>query len=105
MKKFFTLIIAALFSISLQAQTPLTEAVDFTATDHEGNEINLFEILDGGQYVLIEEEEDYTYIWIIAGVSAGVLVIAAVVVTIVLVNKKKKKALPQISEDEGTLNE
>lgn len=54
MKKFFTLIIAALFSISLQAQTPLTEAVDFTATDHEGNEINLFEILDGGQYVLID---------------------------------------------------
>lgn len=58
-----------------------------------------------GQYVPIEEEEDYTYIWIIIGVSAGVLVIATVVVTIVLVNKKKKKALPQISEDEGTLNE
>lgn len=54
MKKFFTLIIAALLSISLQAQTPLTEAVDFTATDHEGNEIHLFEILDGGQYVLID---------------------------------------------------
>lgn len=54
MKKFFTLIIAALFSISLQAQTPLTEAVDFTATDHEGNEIHLFEILDRGQYVLID---------------------------------------------------
>lgn len=54
MKKFFTLIIAALFSISLQAQTTLTEAVDFTATDHENNVINLFEILDGGQYVLID---------------------------------------------------
>lgn len=54
MKKVFTLILAVLFSISLQAQTPLTEAVDFTATDHEGNEINLFEILDGGQYVLID---------------------------------------------------
>lgn len=54
MKKFFTLIIAALLSISLQAQTPLTVAVDFTATDHDGNEINLFEILDGGQYVLID---------------------------------------------------
>ena len=54
MKKFFTLIIAVLFSMGLKAQTPLTEAKDFTATDHEGNEINLFEILDGGQYVLID---------------------------------------------------
>jgi hypothetical protein len=36
------------------AQTPLTTAVDFTATDFEGNEFNLFEILDGGQYVVID---------------------------------------------------
>ena len=54
MKKILTLIIAVLFSISLNAQTPLTEAKDFTATDHDGNVINLFEILDRGQYVLID---------------------------------------------------
>ena len=54
MKKFFTLIIAVLFSIGLNARTSLTQAVDFTSTDHDGNEIHLFEILDGGQYVLID---------------------------------------------------
>lgn len=54
MKKIFTLVIAVLFSMGLKAQTSLTEAVDFTATDHEGNVINLFEILDGDQYVLID---------------------------------------------------
>lgn len=36
------------------AQTTLTVAVDFTATDFNGNEFNLFEILDGGQYVVID---------------------------------------------------
>ena len=36
------------------AQTPLSTAVDFTANDFEGNEFNLFEILDGGQYVVID---------------------------------------------------
>lgn len=41
-------------SLSLSAQCPLTEAVDFNATDIHGTEINLFEILDGGQYVLID---------------------------------------------------
>lgn len=35
-------------------QTSLTEAVDFTATDVEGEVHNLFEILDGGQYVCID---------------------------------------------------
>ena len=30
------------------------EAYDFTATDIHGNEIHLFDILDGGQYVLID---------------------------------------------------
>ena len=54
MKKFFTLVIALVMSIGVYAQTPLTEAVDFTTTDHEGNEIHLFDILDGGQYVLID---------------------------------------------------
>ncbi len=36
------------------SQTPLNTAVDFTATDFNGNEFNLFEILDGGQHVLID---------------------------------------------------
>ena len=39
--------------IGLNAQTSLTQAPDFTATDHLGNEINLYEILEGGQHVLI----------------------------------------------------
>lgn len=41
-------------SASLSAQCLLTVAVDFTATDVHGTEINLFEILDGGQYALID---------------------------------------------------
>lgn len=36
------------------AQCPLTTAVDFTATDCHGTEVHLFDILDGGQYVLID---------------------------------------------------
>jgi len=54
MKK-FTLILGLLLATTFSfAQTSLSEAVDFTATDFEGNEFNLFEILDGGQYVLID---------------------------------------------------
>ena len=53
MKKFLTLVFALLLSISISAQTPLTEAVNFTSTAHNGEEIDLFEILDGGQYALI----------------------------------------------------
>ncbi|MCB2208367.1 MAG: hypothetical protein KQH67_08715 [Bacteroidetes bacterium] len=54
MKKFtlfIGLLLATTFSI---AQTPLTVAVDFTATGIDGIEYNLFEILDGGQYVCID---------------------------------------------------
>ncbi|MCB0807261.1 MAG: hypothetical protein KDC05_15795 [Bacteroidales bacterium] len=54
MKKFTLLavfLLAAAFSFS---QTPLTTAVDFTATTTEGEELNLFEILDNGQYVCID---------------------------------------------------
>jgi len=54
MKKFIlmaVLFIAATFAFS---QTPLTTAVDFTGTDIYGNEVNLFEILDGGQYVCLD---------------------------------------------------
>ncbi|PLW93759.1 MAG: hypothetical protein C0591_14060 [Marinilabiliales bacterium] len=48
---FLGLLLATTFSI---AQTPLTVAVDFTATDTDGIEHNLFSILDGGQYVCID---------------------------------------------------
>ena len=54
MKKIFTLFFALVLSIGVKAQCPLTEAVDFSTIDHHGNEINLFEILDRGQYVLID---------------------------------------------------
>ena len=54
MKKFLTLAFALFLSISVSAQTTLTEAIDFSSTAHNGEEINLFEILDGGQYVLID---------------------------------------------------
>jgi len=48
---FLGLLLATTFSF---AQTNLTEAVDFTATDIEGVEHNLFTILEGGQYVCID---------------------------------------------------
>ena len=54
MKKFLSFAFALLLSISVSAQTPLTEAVNFTSTAHNGEKIDLFEILDGGQYVLID---------------------------------------------------
>lgn len=53
MKRILTLICALVLSIGVNAQTTLTEAVNFTATAHNGEEIDLFEILDEGQYVLI----------------------------------------------------
>nr|NQU91343.1 hypothetical protein [Bacteroidota bacterium] len=50
-----TLLVALFFATTLAfSQTPLTQAVDFTATDVNGEEFNLFEILDGGQYVCID---------------------------------------------------
>ena len=53
--KRFTLFVALLFTATFVfSQTPLTEAVDFTATDFNGVEHNLFDILDGGQYVCID---------------------------------------------------
>ena len=54
MKKFFTFIFAITLSINVFAQCPITTAVDFTATDCHGTEVHLFDILDGGQYVLID---------------------------------------------------
>ena len=46
--------LALAFGFGLNAQTSLTQAVDFTATDIHGNQIHLFDILDSGQAVLID---------------------------------------------------
>ena len=54
MKRFFTLILALAIGFGLKAQCPLTQAVDFTATDCHGTEVHLFDILDSGQAVLID---------------------------------------------------
>ena len=54
MKKTLFLAIAITLGLGLKAQCPLTTAVDFTATDIHGTEIHLFDILDNGQYVLID---------------------------------------------------
>lgn len=54
MRKFTLLAVMLVASIFAFSQTPLTTAVDFTATSTEGEDINLFEILDGGQYVCID---------------------------------------------------
>ena len=54
MKKLVTLLLALAIGFGLKAQCPLTQAIDFTATDCHGTEVHLFDILDGGQYVLID---------------------------------------------------
>ena len=54
MKKLVTLLLALAIGFGLKAQCPLNQAVDFTATDCHGTEVHLFDILDGGQYVLID---------------------------------------------------
>ena len=54
MKKLFTLFFALVLSIGVRAQVSITEAIDFKTVDHHGQEIHLFDILDGGQYVLID---------------------------------------------------
>ena len=54
MKKLVTLILALAIGFGLEAQCPLNQAIDFTATDCHGTEVHLFDILDGGQYVLID---------------------------------------------------
>ncbi len=54
MKKTFTILLMSLFGMGVFAQCPLTEAIDFTATDVHGTEWNLFDVLDGGQYVCID---------------------------------------------------
>ena len=54
MKKIFTLFAAIAIAFSVQAQCPLTTAVDFTVTDTDGNTHVLFDYLDDGKYVLID---------------------------------------------------
>jgi thiol-disulfide isomerase/thioredoxin len=51
-KLLLSLLICA--SATLNAQTSLTTAVDFTATDIDGNTFNLFNKLDSGHYVVID---------------------------------------------------
>lgn len=54
MKRIIVFIFAMALSINMLAQCPIPNAVDFTATDVHGREVHLFDILDGGQYVLID---------------------------------------------------
>ncbi len=55
MKKILLIIFSAFVLISTHAQTPLTEAVDFTVKDVNGLNHHLFDILDNqGQYVFID---------------------------------------------------
>ena len=54
MKKLLLFVIALTLGFGVKAQCPLTTAVDFTATDCHGTEVHLFDLLDNGQYVLID---------------------------------------------------
>jgi hypothetical protein len=55
MKKILlSLFVAATISFATKAQTPLTTAVDFTATDIHGTTHNLFTYLADGKYVCLE---------------------------------------------------
>ncbi len=55
MKKLIFGSLLGIFSLGVFAQTPLEEAVDFTAKDVHGNVIHLFDILDQQEkYVLID---------------------------------------------------
>jgi hypothetical protein len=54
MKKITLIVVLFFATIFAFSQTPLTVAVDFTATDTKGVEHNLFNILAGGQYVCID---------------------------------------------------
>jgi hypothetical protein len=55
MKKLFTLLaVFMLAGLWLKAQTPLTQAVNFTATDIYGVEHTLFDYLDDDKMVVIQ---------------------------------------------------
>ena len=54
MKKLYTTFILCLSLVSVNAQTSLTTAVDFTVTDVHGEIHNLFSLLNEGKYVIID---------------------------------------------------
>jgi hypothetical protein len=55
MKKLFIILaLSGLMMSNVYSQVSLTTAVDFTATDVEGNTVNLFSLLNAGKYVAIE---------------------------------------------------
>ena len=54
MKKLLTTLLLSLTLISLNAQTSLTTAVDFTVTDVHGETHNLFSLLNEGKYVIVD---------------------------------------------------
>jgi len=55
MKKSLLVISALIISTNASnAQTPLTTAVDFTVTTMDGDEVNLFGLLNDGKYVVVD---------------------------------------------------
>ena len=55
MKHFVLILLSIVITLNVHAQTPLTEAVDFTAKDVHGVQHHLFDILDNDQqYVMID---------------------------------------------------
>jgi len=54
MKKLYTTFILCLALVSVNAQTSLTTAVDFTVTDVHGETHNLFSLLNEGKYVIVD---------------------------------------------------
>ena len=54
MKKLYTTFTLCLALVSINAQTSLTTAVDFTVTDVHGETHNLFSLLNEGKYVIVD---------------------------------------------------
>ena len=54
MKTLYTILFCSFLSLSAVAQTPLTQAVDFTVTFTNGEEFNLFDKLATGSYVCVD---------------------------------------------------
>ena len=54
MKKLYTTLLLSFTIVSLNAQTSLTTADDFTVTDVHGETHNLFSILDEGKHVIVD---------------------------------------------------
>ena len=54
MKKIFFLVLGVALSFASFAQTDLTTAVDFTVTDTDSVQHNLFDYLNDGKYVVLD---------------------------------------------------